>query len=64
MSRLRAAWLLYFRRRAAIREYRRCTERTTWLFAEFEAIRAELRGALQAETAAANKMEEILKNDK
>jgi hypothetical protein len=63
MKRIVSAWALYFRRRAAIRAYRQCTERTAELFAEFNARRTELRAALAAESAAADRMEALLKSN-
>lgn len=63
MKRIFSAWALYLRRRAAIRAYRRCTNRTAELFAEFAALRNDLREALAAETGAAERMEKILKTD-
>lgn len=62
MKRVWAAWVLFFRRRAAIREYRRRSEYTAKLFEEFNQLRAELRAAIELETSAGERVEAVLKN--
>lgn len=57
MKRLIAKLALALRHRAAIRAYRQASQRTTRLYAENAAIAAELRVALDAEAAAAERME-------
>jgi hypothetical protein len=53
------ALLYWLRQRAAARKYRHCSMRTTELFASYSAIGAELRAAIEAETAAAAHMEKL-----
>lgn len=54
------ALLYWLRQRAAIRAYRHCSIRTSELYASYNTIGAELRTAIEAETAAANHMERLL----
>jgi hypothetical protein len=63
MKRAFYALLRRLRERAAIRAYRHCSKRTSDLFASYNTIGAELRTAIEAETAAANRMERLLNSN-
>jgi hypothetical protein len=63
MKRLFSALLHAYRVRAAVRAYRNCSRRTTELTITRSDLTAELRAANDAETAAAERMEQLLNSN-
>ena len=60
MKRFFAALTYQLRRRAAIRAYRHCADRTTQLFAAYTSAEQDLRAAIAAESDAEKRMEQFI----
>jgi hypothetical protein len=63
MKRLVDTLVHAYRVRNAIRAYRHCSRRTTELTIARSDLTAELRAAIEAETAAAERMEQLLNSN-